>query len=100
LSELMRLHLEDARARGVAISGLWSSEASIYGRFGYGVAAEADIVGIEGTGTIAFHGAGPLDEIDWIDEGQARQLLPEVYARAIAQRPGALIRSATWWRER
>jgi predicted acetyltransferase len=100
LRELMRLHLDDARARGVAISGLWASEASIYGRFGYGVAAEADLIGIEDAGTIVFTGAGPLDEIDWIDESGARQELPGVYARAVAQRPGALLRSATWWRER
>ena len=36
----------------------------------------------------------------WIDEGRAREVLPDVYARSTAQRPGVLRRDAVWWQER
>ncbi|GAB96670.1 GNAT superfamily N-acetyltransferase [Kineosphaera limosa] len=39
LGAMMRHHLEQARERGVAWSGLHASETGIYGRFGYAVAA-------------------------------------------------------------
>ena len=99
LRQLMQHHLEDARTRSYPLSGLWSSEASIYGRFGYGVAAEADV--LEVADTRLLHVApGEVDALDWLDETRARELLPAIYARATAQRPGALTRSEVWWRER
>jgi predicted acetyltransferase len=103
LRELMRLHLDDARQRALPVSGLWASEAGIYGRFGYGLAAESDAVTIERAHTLAFlaePGRDELDQLSWIDEAEARIALPPIYARAIARRPGALVRSDAWWRER
>ena len=100
LRELMRLHLADARARAIPISGLWASEASIYGRFGYGIAAEADVVTIDKAGALALTSTRAPDELDWLDEARARAELPAIYARAVAERPGALVRSEVWWRER
>jgi predicted acetyltransferase len=41
-----------------------------------------------------------FDEVEWIDEARAREQLPAIYARAIAERPGALRRTDVWWRER
>jgi len=100
LRALMQLHLDDARARGYPISGLWASEASIYGRFGYGMATEAYAVEIADAGTVVVAGGGPLDELEWIDEARARAVLPSIYAVATADRPGALRRTEVWWRER
>jgi predicted acetyltransferase len=98
LRKLMQLHLDDARERGRAIGGLWASEATIYGRFGYAVAAWSDA--IEATGTHQLEVAGAGDDIEWLEEPRAREVLPELYARATAQRPGVLRRNPTWWRER
>jgi predicted acetyltransferase len=101
LRALIRLHLEDARTRGEPISGLWASEATIYGRFGYGVAAEGDALEIDTRGLAITAGAdGDGDACEWLDEAAARARLPAIYARAIADRPGALHRSERWWRER
>lgn len=100
LRELMRLHLEDARRRGYPISGLWASEAAIYQRFGYGIAAESHAVEIDDAPAVAFAAPGEPDELRWIDEADARRELPAIYARALGGRPGALIRSEAWWRER
>jgi predicted acetyltransferase len=100
LRQLIELHLDDAARRGVAISGLWASEASIYGRFGYGVAVESDAIEIKDAGRIDAGRGRELDALEWLDEARAREVLPAIYERAIAHRPGALIRSALWWRER
>jgi predicted acetyltransferase len=101
MRELIRLHLEDARGRGEPISGLWASEATIYGRFGYGIAAEGDELEIDTRGlAIAAGAGGDGDTYEWLDEAAARAELPAIYARAIADRPGALHRSEVWWRER
>ena len=39
LRELMRAQLDDVHARGEPLAALWASEASIYGRYGYGLAS-------------------------------------------------------------
>jgi predicted acetyltransferase len=99
LRELMRLHLDDARRRGRPISGLWASESSIYQRFGYGIAAESHVIEIDNAHAVALAEPREYDELHWIDEERARRELPAIYERAIANRPGALIRSELWWRE-
>jgi predicted acetyltransferase len=99
LRDLMKLHLDDARRRGFGVSGLWASEASIYGRFGYGIAAEHDAIKVKETHTLQL-AATDVDQIEWIDETRARGVLPDIYARATADRPGALRRTDVWWSER
>jgi predicted acetyltransferase len=99
LRALIGRHLDDARERGEPISGLWASEATIYGRFGYGIAAEADELELDTRGqTIAA--VDGEDACEWVAEPAARARLPAIYARAIADRPGALHRTEVWWRER
>lgn len=99
LRELMRLHFDDARARGFAISGLWASDVPIYPRFGYGLAAYCDSVEILNAPTFTFK-ERELDTLEPIDEARAREALPAIYARATKDRPGAIHRSDVWWRER
>jgi predicted acetyltransferase len=98
LTQLMARYVEDARARGYAIGGLWASEAVIYGRFGFAIGAWGDAVEVTGAQHLAIDGAG--DGIELADEAFARELLPDIYARATAARPGVLRRSSAWWRER
>jgi GNAT superfamily N-acetyltransferase len=98
LTQLMARYLDDARARGRAIGGLWASEAVIYGRFGFGIAAWGDAVEITGAHQLTIAGAG--DDVELADEARAREVLPDIYARATAQRPGVLRRGDVWWRER
>jgi predicted acetyltransferase len=99
LRELMARHLADARDRGFAVSGLWASEAPIYRRFGYGLAAYCEVYEIAGAHQLSI-ATRDLDDVEWIDEARAREVLPAIYARATAERPGALRRTDTWWRER
>lgn len=97
---LIQAHLDDARTRGLAISGLWASEAAIYGRFGYGVAAFHDAIEIADARALAVAAGRELDEVAWADDSRAREHEPVIYARATANRPGIVRRSEVWWRER
>jgi predicted acetyltransferase len=99
LRQLIQRHFDDARERGAPISGLWASEASIYGRFGYGLAAFCDVYDIANAHALRIADRA-FDDLEWIDEARAREVLPPIYARAIANRPGALRRTDVWWRER
>ena len=47
LTELTRRQLDDIRERGEPLAALTASESLIYGRFGYGMAAQADRVSID-----------------------------------------------------
>lgn len=98
LSRLMAHYLQDARERGLAIGGLWASEAVIYGRFGFGIAAWGDAIEVTGAHDLAIAGGG--DAIEPLDDARARELLPALYARTTADRPGVLRRADVWWRER
>ncbi len=103
LRELMRLHLEEARGRALPASGLWASEAAIYGRFGYGLASAHDAIEIRNAGTVRFADSWAdeaADAVEAVDEARAREALPAIYARATAQRPGVLRRGDVWWQER
>ncbi|HVK77608.1 MAG TPA: GNAT family N-acetyltransferase [Kofleriaceae bacterium] len=98
LRALIARHLDDVRGRGEPVSGLWASEGSIYGRFGYGVAAESDVLAIAPRPGFA-HGR-PVDEVAQLDDAEAADVLPRVYAAALRVRPGMFTRSAAWWRHR
>src|SRR5690606_41796524 len=46
ITGVMRRQLEQVRERGESVAILWASESSIYGRFGYGMATQMDILRI------------------------------------------------------
>ncbi|MBK7074820.1 MAG: GNAT family N-acetyltransferase [Myxococcales bacterium] len=102
LRRLINAHLDDCRARGEALSGLYASEGGIYGRFGYGVAVESDeLAVVAGDGLIesddgAVGGVWPVG----LSDDEALATLPAIYAAACAQRPGMYARSLDWWRWR
>jgi GNAT superfamily N-acetyltransferase len=56
LTAMMRHHLEETHARGIAVSTLHASEPAIYGRYGYGLASlEHEITFTRGTTLTAPH---------------------------------------------
>lgn len=99
LRELIRVHLDDMRARGEAASALWASEATIYGRFGYGIAAESLALEVDVRG-LAIGGGGADVVCRFASREEALAVPLEVYVAATAERPGAMRRDAVWWRER
>jgi predicted acetyltransferase len=114
LREMMRLHLDGARARGQAVAALYASEGSIYGRFGYGLASlrgdgeirreRTTFVGsLAGSFAGGFvDGARDLEgaRVRLVGEEEAARLCAPVWERVRLTRPGMLTRSSAWWRAR
>ena len=97
LRTLMHAQLQDIHERGEPIAALWASEETIYGRFGYGLAAWCGEVRIKREWT-AF--AQPLERrgrARFVEPEEARELLPPVWEALMQQRPGVFRRSPAWW---
>ena len=97
LRDLMCRQLEDVHAWSEPIAALWASEASIYGRFGYGQAAPS---GDARSDRARFELRTPsTGSVRLVDADEALRLFPPVYERIRAQRPGMLTRDERWWKE-
>ena len=99
LSSLMRRQLTELHETGEAIAALHASEATIYGRFGYGCASDELNLSIR-RGEAAYVPNAPHDprlRLRATVPDQARPLLAEVYARQPTDRPGFLPRNDAWW---
>ncbi|HVL99697.1 MAG TPA: GNAT family N-acetyltransferase [Egibacteraceae bacterium] len=98
LRGMMRWLLDGAHERGEPVAGLWASEASIYGRFGFGRATcglhlTVDTRRAAFTDRVALRGRTRL-----LDGDAAEDLLPRVYERARPGLAGMLSRSPARWR--
>ncbi len=96
LTAMMTAHLDEVRRRGEPLAGLWASETGIYGRFGYGQAADLQEVKLD-AGTIEFSGDPPAGEVRLVEPDEARARMEAVYERIRPTRSGMLSRSEAWW---
>jgi predicted acetyltransferase len=99
LTQLMAAMHDDARAHDEPAAILTASESSIYGRFGYGVAAWR--VGMSAARAhIEF---APADDdpgrMRLVARADAELVLPEIYDRARRTRPGMVTRPSFWWEQ-
>jgi predicted acetyltransferase len=100
LRSLMEEQLRDVHERGEPLAALWASEETIYGRFGYGIAAWAGELAVPHEWD-AY--AQPLERrgtARFVEADEAARLFPPVYERARRGRPGMTSRSAAWWESR
>ncbi|WP_340384860.1 GNAT family N-acetyltransferase [Streptomyces sp. SS7] len=103
LTAMMRYQLAELRARGDFLSVLLASEASIYGRFGYGPATYTHQLTVprqRGAFTRPRAGgeAGPdTGTIEVLRRAECGAVLEEVYDRYRRAQPGALSRPHRWW---
>jgi predicted acetyltransferase len=97
---MMRDQLDDCLRRGEVAAYLWASEATIYGRFGYGLASRI------GTLTLARDRAQfawpfePRGTVRIVSLEEAAETFPPIYEQVFAQRPGMFERSQDWWKTR
>ncbi|MFC9682959.1 GNAT family N-acetyltransferase [Streptomyces sp. NPDC056948] len=104
LSAMMRHQLAELRAGGEFLSVLLASEATIYGRFGYGPATytaelkvprhRAALALPRARGTADARAAGSVEVLRRTECGE---ILEEVYDRYRRAQPGALSRPHRWW---
>jgi predicted acetyltransferase len=100
LTQLMRRQLDDVHERGEPLAALYASEAVIYGRFGYGMAAPSySVDAVDGAGGFRDD-PGAAGTVRLVDADEALARLPEVYERARAERNGFLSRSPERWQGR
>jgi len=94
LRAMMAFHLDAVAGRGDPLAGLWASETPIYGRFGYGCAAD----GVDYTfrGSHVVLPPPPDVTVELLDDDPI-EVLPAVYER-VAGRPGTYERTTEWWR--
>ncbi|OBK22862.1 GNAT family acetyltransferase [Mycobacterium asiaticum] len=97
-TELVRHQLHDIAARGEAVATLRASEATIYGRFGYGVASCTQSVEVQTARAALRPGVGTGGPVRLIDPADAWEALPRIYSEHRPTRPGTVDRAPVWWR--
>ena len=100
LTELMRRQLEEVRAAGEPLAALWATEAVIYGRFGYGVAAESLRVRIESSRSALLRAPETPGSVRMVEASEAEACFAPVYDALLPTRPGMIGRSDALWRDR
>jgi predicted acetyltransferase len=100
LTAMMKAQLEDCRARGDEVAYLWASEATIYGRFGYGLASRIGAVELARERTRFAQPFESRGTVRLLDFDESVQLFPPLYDAVFAQRPGMFSRSKAWWETR
>ncbi|GGW77076.1 GNAT family N-acetyltransferase [Streptomyces lomondensis] len=108
LSAMMRHQLAEGRARGEFLSVLLASEATIYGRFGYGPAtytarltvprhrAALAVPRARGAADAPATGSD-TGSVEVLRRADCGEILEEVYDRYRRAQPGALSRPHRWW---
>ncbi|MEV7770379.1 GNAT family N-acetyltransferase [Kitasatospora sp. NPDC086791] len=104
LTAMMRHQLAELRGRGEFLSVLLASEATIYGRFGYGPATytrrltvprhRAALAAPRARGAAEAVAAG---SVEVLRRSECGETLEEVYDRYRRTQPGALSRPHRWW---
>ena len=100
LTSLMKAQLEDSRERGDLVAYLWASEATIYGRFGYGLASQIGSMSLAQDRTRFAQPFEPRGTVRLVDLEEAARTFPALYEEVRAQRPGLFARSTAWWETR
>jgi predicted acetyltransferase len=94
---LMRHQLRDFAARGEVVATLRASEATIYERYGYGVASSSQTVEIQTARAALRPGVGSGGPVRLLDAATAWDVLPRIYADNRPSRPGTIDRPPVWW---
>ena len=100
LRSLMRAQLDDAREREEPLAALWASEETIYGRFGYGLAAFCGEIKLAHEYTSFAQPFEPEGTIRFLEPDEAQEALPPVYDRVRELWPGMFSRNDLWWENR
>lgn len=95
LRRLMRRIIDGAHERGEPLAALTASEATIYGRFGFGQAVPMIDWRLDST-RAEWRSDRPAGRIELVDRDEARRVLPALHEAACA-RPGMFTRSEFLW---
>ncbi|MDJ1138253.1 GNAT family N-acetyltransferase [Streptomyces iconiensis] len=85
--------------QGAPLSALWASEASIYGRFGFGPGTYGATVEIDSRRPLALRIEPDERPLRLVDPAKAPGVLDAYYDSTRSARAGRSARSEWWWRE-
>src|SRR5262249_38014366 len=99
LRQMMSYQLDDVADREEPVAVLTASEAGIYGRFGYRVAAQRFSATLRTQGS---HFIGAVDapgsiRLAWSGDADALSEMAAIYDTWRRTRPGAVSRHEAWW---
>jgi predicted acetyltransferase len=97
LTEMMRRMLDDAHERQEPLAGLWASETTIYGRFGYGMASRNVSLSTVKKPLVMRPGIGEPGRMRRVEPDEARADMVRIYEAAKTDQIGWLNRSEPWW---
>jgi predicted acetyltransferase len=100
LTALMAALHDDARARQEPLAALLAAEATIYRRFGYGVAVSSSSVEIDRSRASLRRPVDLAGRVRLLEPGEMRDLLPPVHDRYRRLQPGEVSRPPSWWARR
>lgn len=98
LTRLMAEQLRDCVRRGDLVTALHASEATIYGRFGYGTTTSTKILVVDRAKAKVAPELPKTGTVRLLNDEQAMDQIPELYRRIGAHRPGMIARPEGWWR--
>jgi predicted acetyltransferase len=96
-TDLIGHQLHDIAARGEVVATLRASEATIYERYGYGVASSSQSVAVQTARAALRPDVGAGGPVRLLDTAEAWDVLPRIYAQNRPSRPGTIDRPAVWW---
>ncbi|MET9494024.1 GNAT family N-acetyltransferase [Streptomyces sp. NPDC006552] len=99
LSGMMTELFARCARRGVPLVALWASEASIYGRFGFGPGSYGATVEIDARRPLALRLPPDPRPLRLVDPASAPALLGPYFEGTRSGRPGRQARTEAWWRE-
>lgn len=97
LTQLMRRELDDLHDRGEPLAILWASEAAIYGRFGYGIAAPTVQMDADRSRFALRDDPGPRGSARIVALDDAVDACMRIYESVRPTVPGFVARSREWW---
>jgi predicted acetyltransferase len=97
-TRLMHALVDDAIERGLALMSLRASEAVIYQRYGFGVAADFCEAAIDAGRAGPLAGAATDGSFRYLAADEILEAVPPVYDRAAHRRPGVITRPMEWWK--
>ena len=97
LTRMMDCQMRAAHEHGESVAILGASESIIYGRYGYGIAAQHERWGIDRVHTTMQFAPTPTGRLRFIDKEGAQPMLMDVATRACADRPAFVpLREEHW----
>ncbi|HYB80085.1 MAG TPA: GNAT family N-acetyltransferase, partial [Mycobacterium sp.] len=94
---LIRHQVRDIAARGEVMATLRATEATIYERYGYGVASLSQSVEVQTARAALRPDVGAGGPVRLLDSAEAWDVLPRIYAGNRPTRPGTIDRPEVWW---